>query len=108
MDSSSNPDKVDQTMDSIREQMELTNEISDAISNPVAMGNEVGRFVSQRRSNLQNAYSSMRKNSRTSWKNWSRSNWMKDWRELMPSPYTVPVRANGRRVSSVRWSEMHC
>ena len=33
-----NIDKVDQTMDSIREQMELTNEISDAISNPVNVG----------------------------------------------------------------------
>ncbi|CAK9781220.1 Snf7-domain-containing protein [Cutaneotrichosporon oleaginosum] len=31
-------DKVDETMDHIREQMELTNEISDAISNPVGMG----------------------------------------------------------------------
>ena len=28
-------------MDSIREQMDLTNEISDAISNPVGMGNQV-------------------------------------------------------------------
>ena len=37
----SNVDKVDQTMDSIREQMDLTNEISDAISNPVGMGNQV-------------------------------------------------------------------
>lgn len=36
-----NVDKVDQTMDSIREQMDLTNEISDAISNPVGMGNQV-------------------------------------------------------------------
>jgi hypothetical protein len=34
-------DKVDQTMDSIREQMDLTNEISDAISNPVGMGNMI-------------------------------------------------------------------
>ncbi|GAA93427.1 uncharacterized protein L969DRAFT_96049 [Mixia osmundae IAM 14324] len=33
--------RVDATMDSIREQMELTNEISDAISNPVGMGTEV-------------------------------------------------------------------
>ncbi|TXT09041.1 hypothetical protein VHUM_02515 [Vanrija humicola] len=31
-------EKVDQTMDAIREQMDLTNEISDAISNPVGMG----------------------------------------------------------------------
>jgi len=30
-------------MDSIREQMDLTNEISDAISNPVGMGQEVCR-----------------------------------------------------------------
>ncbi|KAI8446648.1 Snf7-domain-containing protein [Phakopsora pachyrhizi] len=35
-----NIDKVDATMDSIREQMDLTNEISDAISNPVGMGQE--------------------------------------------------------------------
>lgn len=44
----SNIDKVDSTMDSIREQMDLTNEISDAISNPVGMGNdldEVSVFV---------------------------------------------------------------
>ena len=34
-------DKVDNTMDSIREQMALTNEISEAISNPVGMGNEL-------------------------------------------------------------------
>jgi charged multivesicular body protein 4 len=34
----SNINKVDATMDSIREQMDLTNEISDAISNPVNMG----------------------------------------------------------------------
>jgi len=37
----SNVDRVDQTMDSIREQMELSNEISEAISNPVGMGNMV-------------------------------------------------------------------
>ncbi|MCO5565869.1 hypothetical protein L7F22_019544 [Adiantum nelumboides] len=36
-----NIDKVDATMDSIREQMDLTNEISDAISNPVAMGQDI-------------------------------------------------------------------
>ncbi|PWN97459.1 Snf7-domain-containing protein [Tilletiopsis washingtonensis] len=36
-----NIDKVDSTMDSIREQMDLTNEISDAISNPVGMGNDI-------------------------------------------------------------------
>ncbi|POV96261.1 hypothetical protein PSHT_15237 [Puccinia striiformis] len=36
-----NIDKVDATMDSIREQMDLTNEISDAISNPVGMGQEL-------------------------------------------------------------------
>jgi len=33
-------DKVDATMDSIREQMELTNEISEAISNPMSVGLE--------------------------------------------------------------------
>jgi charged multivesicular body protein 4 len=41
-------EKVDQTMDAIREQMDLTNEISDAISNPVGMGNmvdEVGLLI---------------------------------------------------------------
>jgi charged multivesicular body protein 4 len=37
----SNIDRVDQTMDSIREQMDLTNEISDAISNPVGMGHDL-------------------------------------------------------------------
>lgn len=36
-----NIDKVDSTMDSIREQMDLTNEISDAISNPVGMGQDI-------------------------------------------------------------------
>ena len=35
-----NIDRVDSTMDSIREQMDLTNEISDAISNPVGMGHD--------------------------------------------------------------------
>lgn len=34
-------DKVDATMDQIREQMEISNEISDAISNPVNMGIDV-------------------------------------------------------------------
>lgn len=34
-------DKVDNTMDSIREQMALSNEISEAISNPIGMGNEL-------------------------------------------------------------------
>lgn len=36
-----NIDRVDSTMDSIREQMDLTNEISDAISNPVGMGHDI-------------------------------------------------------------------
>ncbi|CAO1630186.1 unnamed protein product [Parajaminaea phylloscopi] len=36
-----NIDRVDSTMDSIREQMDLTNEISDAISNPVGMGHDL-------------------------------------------------------------------
>lgn len=39
--SHSNIDKVDSTMDSIREQMDLGKEISDAISNPVGMGNDI-------------------------------------------------------------------
>ncbi|WFD31944.1 ESCRT-III subunit protein snf7 [Malassezia sp. CBS 17886] len=34
-------DKVDNTMDSIREQMSLTSEISEAISNPVGIGNDL-------------------------------------------------------------------
>lgn len=34
-------ESVDKTMDSIREQMDIQSEISDAISNPVAMGAEV-------------------------------------------------------------------
>ncbi|KAL1411338.1 ESCRT-III subunit protein snf7 [Vanrija albida] len=34
-------EKVDQTMDAIREQMDLTNEISDAISNPVGIVNGI-------------------------------------------------------------------
>ncbi|EPQ27625.1 uncharacterized protein PFL1_04763 [Pseudozyma flocculosa PF-1] len=34
-------DKVDATMDSIREQMDITNEISEAISNPVNMGHDL-------------------------------------------------------------------
>ena len=34
-------DKVDNTMDSIREEMALTNEISEAISNPVGLGHEL-------------------------------------------------------------------
>ncbi|WFD35121.1 ESCRT-III subunit protein snf7 [Malassezia cuniculi] len=38
---SMNIDKVDTTMDNIREQMALTSEISDAISNPVGMGAEL-------------------------------------------------------------------
>lgn len=34
-------DKVDNTMDSIREEMALSNEISEAISNPLGMGHEM-------------------------------------------------------------------
>ncbi|CEL54571.1 Vacuolar-sorting protein SNF7 OS=Cryptococcus neoformans var, neoformans serotype D (strain JEC21 / ATCC MYA-565) GN=SNF7 PE=3 SV=1 [Rhizoctonia solani AG-1 IB] len=34
-------DKVDSTMDQVREQMELTNEISEAISNPLNMGVDI-------------------------------------------------------------------
>jgi charged multivesicular body protein 4 len=34
-------------MDSIREQMDLTNEISDAISNPVGMGHQVDEVRQQ-------------------------------------------------------------
>ena len=34
-------DRVDNTMDSIREEMALSNEISEAISNPVGMGHEL-------------------------------------------------------------------
>lgn len=46
----SNINKVDNTMEAIREQMDLSNEISEAISNPVNMGIEVddvrkGRFL---------------------------------------------------------------
>lgn len=37
----SNVDTVDATMEAVREQMELTNEISEAISNPVGMGVDV-------------------------------------------------------------------
>lgn len=36
-----NVDTVDATMEAVREQMELTNEISEAISNPVGMGIDV-------------------------------------------------------------------
>jgi len=34
-------DKVDATMDSIREEMEVANEISEAISNPLTVGHEI-------------------------------------------------------------------
>lgn len=65
-------------MDSIREQMDLTNEISDAISNPVGMGNAIdevrlapniacGRLLIFRMSSM------------PSWRRWSRKNWMIDW-----------------------------
>lgn len=37
--------KVEQEMEDIREQMELGNEISTAISNPVGMGHEVGDSI---------------------------------------------------------------
>ncbi|CDZ96376.1 related to snf7 protein [Phaffia rhodozyma] len=36
-----NIDKVDATMDAVREQMELTNEISDAISHPVGLNGDL-------------------------------------------------------------------
>lgn len=34
-------DKVDATMDDIRDQMDVANEISEAISRPVGMGEEL-------------------------------------------------------------------
>ena len=64
-------------MDSIREQMDLTNEISDAISNPVGMGNDIDEvsaaLLSRGTSSgpLTGPVSS-RTSSRTSSRSWSR------------------------------------
>lgn len=92
-DPSSNVDKVDQTMDSIREQMDLTNEISDAISNPVGMGNQVDEVryapVTSRRESAHKLY---RTSSRRSSKRSNRRNWTTDW--LGPNVHrsTHPLR----------------
>lgn len=77
-------EKVDQTMDSIREQMDLTNEISDAISNPTGMGNQIdevrfpapySRAVGQRMQELTRRRTSSKPSSRL----WSRKSWTTDW-----------------------------
>lgn len=85
-------EKVDQTMDSIREQMDLTNEISDAISNPVGMGNMVdevglGIGMSLDRTELLIA----RTSSRPSWRRWSRKSWTTDWQVPTVYRYTRPL-----------------
>ena len=54
----SNINKVDATMESIREQMDLSNEISDAISNPVNMGIEVDDVSGTRKRSLHDASTS--------------------------------------------------
>lgn len=77
----SNVDKVDETMDSIREQMDLTNEISDAISNPVNMGHGVDEVsfiggTAQEKSFLNlELWLTDRTSSRPSWKPSSRRSW---------------------------------
>ena len=74
-------EKVDQTMDSIREQMDLTNEISDAISNPVGMGNMVDEVNTQslRRAVAEATLTAnFRTSSRPSSRRWSRRNWTTD------------------------------
>jgi len=94
----SNVDKVDQTMDSIREQMDLTNEISDAISNPVGMGNQVDEVSAYAflRPNLDalttighmltNRTSSRRNLKLSSRKNWTTDLQVPNERPYMPRP----------------------
>lgn len=45
-------DKVDATMDDIRDQMDVANEISEAISRPVGMGEDLDEVKSNRNRSL--------------------------------------------------------
>lgn len=86
---------VDATMDKIREQMDLTNEISDAISNPVGMGivlDEVSEHILDHSHPQQSSYRSLknqvneadilfdhyRTTSKKNSKLWNKNNWMTD------------------------------
>jgi hypothetical protein len=100
-------EKVDQTMDSIREQMDLTNEISDAISNPVGMGNmvdEVGLILLMRSWPIACTGTDNRTSSRPNSRRWSRKNWTTDSPEQTEYRYTHRhLLLESRTVASVSW-----
>lgn len=77
-------DKVDNVMDDVRTQLELTTEINDAISNPAAMGIDVRRhcLVVPSTTRLTDGcfYRWTCRSSRTSWPSWSRRNSTSGWR----------------------------
>lgn len=103
-----NIDKVDSTMDSIREQMDLTNEISDAISNPVGMGHDIDE-VSNIPFSLVFFYfrspvdlKSDRTISRTSWKSWNRrSSTSVSWAPITSQPIHQLLPTRPARVASM-------
>jgi hypothetical protein len=89
-------EKVDQTMDAIREQMDLTNEISDAISNPVGMGNMVDEVSLRGEAGGADG----RTSSRPSWKRWSRKSWTTGCAAQIVCRCTRPHRPWGRSIVS--------
>lgn len=85
-------------MDSIREQMDLTNEISDAISNPVGMGNMVDEVGPPRRCKRTSAH--YRTSSRPSSKRWSKKSSTTGWRVPTVCPFTRRLRPSVCRTAA--------
>lgn len=86
---------VDNTMDDIREQMDLANEISDAISQPVGFGQEMDE-VGVVAVNIQLVI--LRMNLLPSWSNWNKKNSTRSFltpslchNEHQPPPPPSPV-----------------
>lgn len=107
-----NIDKVDSTMDSIREQMDLTNEISDAISNPVGMGHDIDEVSFSNYPYLRTVccvtirahthFTMPRMTLRTSSKSWSRKSSMSASLVPITSPSTHhPWQTQQVRVASM-------
>lgn len=94
-------------MDEVRNQLELTNEISDAISNPAGMGIDVSRLPPHPFSSHwpPTADASVRDalrrstttSSRTSWPSWSRKSSTSGWPGPTRSRYTCPRPRSRRR-----------
>lgn len=91
----SNVDKVDATMDEVRNQLELTNEISQAISDPAGMGIDVrGHLFScllhkeTDMGHLNHCRSTI-KNWQTNWQNWNKTNSTNVWQEPNRHRFTL-------------------